>query len=110
MPLRRACRDALPWLISFSLGVMKTEIVGTRLQDDSGEDFLVISVPWESLKDPDAAANTILAFDIFHFPFVFATRRADGQWIYVGPESLTAICESKIGQNPRWQTIPVSFS
>jgi len=89
---------------------MKTEIVGTRLQDDSGEDFLVISVPWESLKDPDAAANTILAFGIFHFPFVFATHRADGQWIYVGPESLTAICESKIGQNPRWQTIPVSFS
>ena len=89
---------------------MKTTIVGTRLQNDSGEDFLVISVPWECLKTPDAAGDTILAFSIFQFPFVFATLRADGRWHYIGPGPLTAICEAKIDQNPQWHEISVSFS
>ena len=48
-----------------------------------------------------------MAFSSFEFPHVFASRRADGKWIYVGLDSWTAICESKLGQNPEWQEIRV---
>ena len=86
---------------------MNTTLVGIRLQDETGADFLVISVPPGSLATPDAAGDTLMAFSSFEFPHVFASRRADGKWIYVGLDSLTAICESKLGQNPEWQEIRV---
>ena len=31
---------------------MKTMLSGTRLQDDAGDDFLVINVPWDWLATP----------------------------------------------------------
>ena len=87
---------------------MATTIIGTRLQDETRVDFLVVSVPWESVATPQAAEDTLLAFLHFQFPFVLATRSPDGQWNYLGNAALT-MCESKLGQNPNWQEIPVSF-
>jgi hypothetical protein len=83
-------------------------IRGARLQDESGTDFLVISVPWESVATPEAAENTCTAFLHYQFPWVLASCSPDGEWNYIGKDSLTAICRSQLGQNPDWQDIPVS--
>ena len=88
---------------------MDTTIIGTRLQDETGADFLVINVPWRWLATPEVAGETIMALSIFEFPYVFAIRRT-GRWLYLGKDSLTAICESILGQRPRWQEITVSSS
>ena len=71
----------------------------TRLQDETGAGFLVISLTSDWLATPEAATQTIRALRSFKFPYVCAIRRA-GRWIYVGKDSLTAICESRLGQNP----------
>ena len=86
---------------------MNTTITGTRLQDEIGDDFLVISVPWDCLATSKRARNTITELSGFDFPYVFASCPPDGQWIYAGPGKLTAICEFKLGQDPEWQEIPV---
>jgi hypothetical protein len=36
---------------------MNTTIIGTRLQDETGTDFLVISVPWESMATPEVGQD-----------------------------------------------------
>ena len=87
---------------------MTTTITGIRLQDEIGDDFLVISVPWECLATPKAAAETIMAFSDFDFPYILASCPPDGRWIYAGPGKLTVISETRLGQNPKWQEIPVS--
>jgi hypothetical protein len=84
-------------------------IMCTRLQDETGSGFLVINLPCESLATPEAATQTIKAFRTFKFPYVCAIRRA-GRWLYVGKDSLTAICESTLGQRPNWQEITISMS
>ena len=89
---------------------MNTTITGIRLQDEIGDDFLVINVPWECLATRKAVGDTIMTFRDFEFPYVFASCPPDGRWIYAGPGKLTAICESKLGQDPKWQEIPVSPS
>lgn len=81
---------------------MKTNITGTRLQDETGADFVVFNLPWKLLATPDMARATMIAFKNFDFAFAFAIRRA-GRWIYVAKESLKAICESKLGQRPNWK-------
>jgi hypothetical protein len=78
---------------------MKTNIMGTRLRDETGADFVVFNLPWKLLATPDMARATMIAFKNFDFAFAFAIRRA-GRWIYVAKESLKAICESKLGQRP----------
>ena len=88
---------------------MNKTITGTRLQDETGADFLVVNVPWRWLATPEVAGKTIMAFSIFEFPYVFAIRRT-GRWLYLGKDSLTAICESILGQRPKWQGISVSSS
>ena len=85
---------------------MNTTITGTRLQDEIGDDFLVINVPWDWLATP-VEWDTTTVVSIFEFPHVFASRREDGRWFYLGEGSLTAICESRLGQDPEWQEIPV---
>ena len=86
---------------------MKTMLSGTRLQDDAGDDFLVINVPWDWLATPVEWDRTTTV-SVFKFPHVFASRRdRDSKWVYLGATSLTAICESKLGQDPEWQEIPV---
>jgi hypothetical protein len=88
---------------------MNTTLIGTRLQDEAGTDFLVINVPFIWLAKPEVEWNpTTVAESVFEFPHVFASRReTDGKWVYRGENSLTAICEYKLGQNPEWQKIPV---
>lgn len=89
---------------------MTATITGIRLQDEIGDDFLVINVPWECLATRKAVGDTIMTFRDFEFPYVFASCPPDGRWIYAGPGKLTAICDSKLGQDPKWQEIPVSPS
>ena len=84
---------------------MNTTLIGIRLQDEAGDDFLVINVPWDWLATPGMGSTT--AVSVFEFPHVFASRREDGRWFYLGEGSLTAICESRLGQDPEWQEIPV---
>ena len=88
---------------------MNTTLIGTRLQDQAGTDFLVINVPWNWLATPEVEWDpTTVAQSVFEFQHVFAScREGDGKWLYLGERSLTAICESKLGQNPEWQKIPV---
>jgi hypothetical protein len=86
-----------------------TTIIGARLQDENEDDFLVISVPWERIATLDGAGETFMAFSNFRFPKVFPSRHPDGRRVYLGDNSLTAICESRLGQNPNWQEILVSF-
>ena len=86
-----------------------TTITGTRLQDETGADFLVVSVPWKWLATPEVAGETIMAFSIFDFPYVVAIRRT-GRWLYLGKDSLTTVCDSLLGQRPKWQEITVSSS
>jgi hypothetical protein len=38
---------------------MATTIIGTRLQDETGVDFLVVSIPWESVATRQAAEDTL---------------------------------------------------
>jgi hypothetical protein len=78
----------------------------TRLQDETGADFLVINVPWRWLATPEVARERIAALSAFEFSYVFAIRRT-GRWLYLGSDSLTAICESILGQRPKWQAITV---
>jgi hypothetical protein len=33
--------------------------------------------------------------------------RRTSRWIYIGKDSLTTICEVRLGQNAKWQEIPV---
>ncbi len=87
--------------------VMKINIMGTRLQDETRAYFVVFNLPWKLLATPDMAGATMMAFKKFDFPYVFAIRRA-GRWIYVGKESLKAICQSILGQRPNWQEISAS--
>ena len=89
--------------------VMKINIMGTRLQDETGAYFVVFNLPWKLLATPDMAEATMMAFKKFDFPYVFAIRRA-GRWIYVAKESLQAICKSKLGQRPNWQETASSSS
>jgi hypothetical protein len=91
---------------AFGGAELNTTLIGTRLQDENGVDFLVINVPWNWLATP-VDWDTTTAVSIFEFPLVFASRREDGRWFYLGENSLTAICESRLGQEPTWQEIVV---
>jgi hypothetical protein len=50
--------------------------MGTRLQDETGADFVVFNLPWKLLATPDMAGATMIAFKNFDFdlPSQFVER------------------------------------
>ena len=85
---------------------VKINIMGTRLQDEAGAYFVVFNLPWKLLATPDMAEATMMAFKKFDFPYVFAIRSA-GRWIYVGKESLKAICHLYWGKDQTGRRFPL---
>jgi len=84
-------------------------MLGLRLQDEDGNDFLVL-ITHRTLWTPKEISEAYgrMAEWNFQFPVVIADKRPSGEYFFIGDDSLTAIARATIHSDQQWVVIPMS--